>query len=71
LARSDEGRGISLSTNPRNDLARSIEDLKLAVDVLNEVMTAKVAGSIDTRPTGDVTDPKVSPSLLRIPSDRS
>jgi len=64
LARAGEGRDISLSTNPRNDLARSIEDLKVAVDVLNALVAAKLAGGVDTVRTAEGIDRYVSASPI-------
>jgi hypothetical protein len=49
LARPGEER----STNPRDDLARSIEDLKMAVDVLNAIVVAKFSQKTGPAPADD------------------
>ena len=43
--------GITRSTSPRDDLAQSIENLKMAVTVLNAVVATKLAGDDDTKRT--------------------
>jgi hypothetical protein len=65
-------REIAASTNPRDYLAKPIEDLKVAVDVLNAVVAAKLAAGIDPGRTGKDTDLRVAQApVLRsgLPAD--
>jgi hypothetical protein len=60
LALPTKGREISASTNPRDDLANPIANLKVAADVLNALVAAKLAAGIDKGGTGKSTDPRVA-----------
>jgi hypothetical protein len=63
-------REIAASTNPRDYLAKPIEDLKVAVDVLNAVVAAKLAAGIDPGRTGKDTDLRQAPVLRSgLPAD--